>query len=98
MNKLENLLREQGRSKTWLAKQLNCSLQAVVGWCKNRHQPNWLTQRYISAILQVPHTDIFFGKNVSQRITKEQIKKYVDSLEAEAVEEFVLKIKESPCS
>ena len=39
LNCIREVLEEQGRTQTWLAKKLNLAFGTVNAWCNNRSQP-----------------------------------------------------------
>ena len=39
INRIKAVLREQGRTQTWLADRLGLAFTTVNGWCNNRGQP-----------------------------------------------------------
>ena len=58
LNCIRNVLQEQGRSQTWLAKKLNLAFGTVNAWCNNRGQP-YLTDLVRAAeVLEVAPADL----------------------------------------
>jgi len=53
MNRIQEILNEQGRSQIWLAKQLNKSYNMVNSYVKNRRQPSLEILYRIADILTV---------------------------------------------
>ena len=47
MNKLEFILNEQGRSKTWLAGKMGVTYKTVLNWCRENTP---MTQRKIDDV------------------------------------------------
>lgn len=39
LNRIKAVLKEQGRTQTWLADKLGLAFTTVNGWCNNRGQP-----------------------------------------------------------
>jgi len=59
-NNLNNILKEKGLKKSWLAKQLGVSKQSVTNWVKGRNYPEVKTMKKLSEILDTKIEDIFF--------------------------------------
>lgn len=58
LNRIRDVLKEQGRTQTWLAEQLNLAFGTVNGWCNNRNQP-YLTDLVKAAeVLEVAPADL----------------------------------------
>jgi putative transcriptional regulator len=53
MNRIKEILELQGRSQTWLAKQVGKSYVVVTNYCNNKTQPNIQTLRKIAKILDL---------------------------------------------
>lgn len=53
MNRIKELLKEQGRSQVWLAEQIGKSYVVVTNYCNNKSQPSIQTLQRISKILDV---------------------------------------------
>ena len=53
MNKIKIVLKEQGRTQTWLAQELDKSYVVVTNYVNNKHQPSIATLNKISNILNV---------------------------------------------
>lgn len=62
MNKIKEVLKEQGRSQMWLSKQLNKSFNMVNSYCANRRQPSIETLYKIARILGVTVNDLLQQK------------------------------------
>lgn len=58
MNRIKNVLEEQGRTQTWLAKQLNKSYVVVTNYCNNNKQPSIPVLITIAEILEVDVKDL----------------------------------------
>lgn len=60
LNKLGQVLHDQGRKQEWLAKQLRVTGATVNRWCKNISQPNipWLYE--IAAILGTDTNELIY--------------------------------------
>jgi transcriptional regulator with XRE-family HTH domain len=53
MNCIKDVLKEQGRSQTWLAEQIGKSFVVVTNYCNNKSQPSIETLRSIAKVLDV---------------------------------------------
>jgi transcriptional regulator with XRE-family HTH domain len=58
MNRIKEVLNEQGRSQVWLAEKLGMSYLAVTRYCNNKRQPNLEILNKIAAILGVDNRDL----------------------------------------
>ena len=53
MNRIKIVLKEQGRTQTWLAEKIGKSYVVVTNYCNNNSQPSILVLTDISKILDV---------------------------------------------
>ncbi len=53
MNRIKDILKEQGRSQAWLAEKIGKSYVVVTNYCNNNKQPTILVLREIARILDV---------------------------------------------
>jgi len=53
MNRIKVILEQQGRSQTWLAKQVGKSYVVVTNYCNNKTQPSIKVFVQIAEILEV---------------------------------------------
>ena len=53
MNRIKEVLKEQGRTQTWLAEQIDKSYVIVTNYCNNNAQPSIETLRKIAEVLDV---------------------------------------------
>ncbi|MBN2485404.1 MAG: helix-turn-helix transcriptional regulator [Bacteroidales bacterium] len=58
MNRIKEILKEQGRSQVWLAEKLDMSYLAVTRYCNNKRQPNLDVLNKIAEILGVDNRDL----------------------------------------
>lgn len=58
MNRIKEILKEQGRSQVWLAEKLDMSYLAVTRYCNNKRQPNLDVLNKIAKILGVDNRDL----------------------------------------
>lgn len=57
-NRIKQVLQEQGRTQTWLAKKLNLTFRQVNSYCSNSAQPSIPVLYAISELLQAPVADL----------------------------------------
>jgi transcriptional regulator with XRE-family HTH domain len=53
MNRIKEVLKEQGRTQTWLSEQIEKSYVIVTNYCNNNAQPSIGVLRKIAKILDV---------------------------------------------
>jgi transcriptional regulator with XRE-family HTH domain len=53
MNRIKEVLKEQGRTQTWLAEKIEKSYVVVTNYCNNNSQPSIQVLTEISLILDV---------------------------------------------
>ncbi|NVK66624.1 MAG: helix-turn-helix transcriptional regulator [Flavobacteriales bacterium] len=53
MNRIKEVLKEQGRTQTWLAEQIGKSYVVVTNYCNNNTQPSIPVLRHIAEVLDV---------------------------------------------
>ena len=53
MNRIKEVLREQGRSQAWLADKIDKSYVVVTNYCNNKAQPSVPILREIAKVLDV---------------------------------------------
>jgi putative transcriptional regulator len=58
MNRIKEVLREQGRTQTWLAEQIDKSYVVVTNYCNNKAQPSVKILREIAKSLDVDVRDL----------------------------------------
>jgi len=58
MNRIKIVLKEQGRTQTWLAEQIGKSYVVVTNYCNNNSQPSIQVLTIISKILDVDIRDL----------------------------------------
>jgi len=58
MNKIKQILLEQGRSQVWLAKQLRVEKNIVNRYCNNKTQPSLKKLSIIAILLNVNIKDL----------------------------------------
>jgi putative transcriptional regulator len=58
MNRIKEVLKEQGRTQTWLADQIDKSYVVVTNYCNNNTQPSIPVLRDIAKVLDVDVKDL----------------------------------------
>jgi transcriptional regulator with XRE-family HTH domain len=58
MNRIKEVLREQGRSQAWLAEKLDMSYVTVTRYCNNKRQPTLDILNKIAVFLEVDNRDL----------------------------------------
>jgi len=53
MNRIKDVLKNQGRSQTWLAEKIGKSYVVVTNYCNNNTQPSIPVLRDIAKVLEV---------------------------------------------
>jgi transcriptional regulator with XRE-family HTH domain len=53
MNRIKEVLKEQGRTQTWLAEKIEKSYVVVTNYCNNNAQPSVEVLRKIAEVLDV---------------------------------------------
>ena len=53
MNRIKEVLKEQGRTQTWLAEKIEKSYVVVTNYCNNKTQPSLPTLLKIAKVLDV---------------------------------------------
>jgi len=64
MNRIKEVLELQGRSQTWLAKQVGKSYVVVTNYCNNKTQPSVLTLRAIAKILELDVRELLVSSKI----------------------------------
>lgn len=58
MNRIKEVLKEQGRTQTWLAEKIEKSYVVVTNYCNNNKQPSIEVLRKIAKVLDVDIRDL----------------------------------------
>lgn len=53
MNRIKEILKEQGRTQAWLAEKIDKSYVVVTNYCNNNSQPSIEVLRKIAGVLDV---------------------------------------------
>ncbi len=65
MNRILEILKTQGRSQTWLAKQIGYSYAITTNYCNNKTQPDKVLLRKIAALLEVDVKELLLSSATS---------------------------------
>jgi len=66
MNRIKEILKQQGRSQIWLAEQIGKSYNVVTNYCNNHSQPSIPVLNSISKILDIDVRELLVSnKNVN---------------------------------
>jgi len=66
MNRIKEVLKQQGRSQIWLAEQIGKSYNVVTNYCNNHSQPSIPVLNSISKILDIDVRELLVSnKNVN---------------------------------
>lgn len=58
MNRIKEVLKEQGRTQTWLADQIDKSYVVVTNYCNNKSQPSLPLLNKIAEVLDIDVRDL----------------------------------------
>lgn len=61
MNRIKEVLKQQGRSQTWLAEKLGKSYVVVTNYCNNNAQPSIEILRKTAEVLDVDVRELLVG-------------------------------------
>lgn len=67
MNRIKIVLKEQGRSQTWLSQKLGKSYVMVTNYCNNKAQPNIEVLNKIAEILDIDVRMLLESNKVLER-------------------------------
>jgi len=62
LNRIKEVLREQGRTNKWLSTQIDRNEVTVSRWCQNTQQPDLETIYRIAQVLGVHVCDLLTGE------------------------------------
>lgn len=75
MNRIQRILRQQGRTQAYLCRVLDKSANTVSLWCKNKVQPSVHDLYRIAELLDCKVADLLIEKDEIEIIKKEFEKK-----------------------
>ncbi len=58
MNRIKEVLKEQGRSQRWLAEKIDKSYVVVTNYCNNKAQPSIEVLKNIAKVLDIDIRDL----------------------------------------
>jgi transcriptional regulator with XRE-family HTH domain len=64
MNRIKEVLKEQGRSQTWLAEKIDKSYVVVTNYCNNKAQPSIEVLTKIAEVLNVDVRELLVSTKV----------------------------------
>ena len=69
INRIKEVLRQQGRSNKWLAAQLEKTEVTISRWCQNSQQPDLITLFRVAEILGVSPKDLLVDITTDNDVT-----------------------------
>ena len=67
LNTIKAVLKHQGRSQSWLAREMGMSFATVNGWCNNRNQPYLVDLVKVAEILEVAPVELIVNGTVKRK-------------------------------
>jgi putative transcriptional regulator len=64
MNRIKEILKEQGRTQTWLAEKIGKSYVVVTNYCNNNKQPSLGILREIAKVLDIDVRELLLPTKV----------------------------------
>ena len=61
INRIKEVLKEQGRTQTWLAEKIGKSYVVVTNYCNNKTQPSLEVLRRMAEVLDVDVRELLWG-------------------------------------
>lgn len=61
INRIKEVLKEQGRTQTWLAEKVDKSYVIVTNYCNNKTQPSLEVLRKMAEVLDVDVKELLWG-------------------------------------
>ena len=75
MNRIQRILRQQGRTQAYLCRMLDKSANTVSLWCKNKVQPSVRDLYRIAELLDCKVADLLIERDQIELIKKESERK-----------------------
>jgi len=73
-NRIEDVLKDQGRAKSWLASQIGVAPATITNYCSNAYQPDWDVMIHIASLLSVKFEDLIVnGAKLLSYLNREAI-------------------------
>lgn len=66
MNRIKDVLKEQGRTQTWLADKIEKSYVVVTNYCNNNSQPSIKLLRDIAIVLNVDVRELLVPTKIKE--------------------------------
>jgi putative transcriptional regulator len=66
MNRIKDVLKEQGRTQTWLADKIEKSYVIVTNYCNNNSQPSIKLLRDIAIVLNVDVRELLVPTKIKE--------------------------------
>ena len=73
MNRIKEILKEQGRTQTWLAGKIGKSYVVVTKYCNNHTQPSIQVLKKIAEVLDVDIRELLVPTKVKSKIQENSI-------------------------
>ena len=73
MNRIQRILRQQGRTQAYLCRMLDKSANTVSLWCKNKVQPSVRDLYRIAELLDCKVADLLVERDQIELIKKEEV-------------------------
>lgn len=70
MNRILNILKEQGRTQTFLSEKMRKSTNTIYNWCHNVTQPSLLEAKELSILLNCNISDLIDEESENTTTTK----------------------------
>lgn len=67
MNRIKEILREQGRSQRWLAEKIDKSYVVVTNYCNNKAQPSIEVLKIIADVLDIDIRELLLPTKKSNK-------------------------------
>lgn len=72
INIIKEVLESQGRSQSWLARQLGLTFTSVNAWCNNRSQPDLKKLVKVARLLEVAPADLIYQGRKKEKAPKNE--------------------------
>lgn len=66
MNRIKDVLKEQGRTQTWLADKIEKSYVVVTNYCNNNSQPSIKLLRDIAIVLNIDVRELLVPTKIKE--------------------------------
>lgn len=79
LNRIREVLEEQGRTQTWLSQKLDLAFGTVNGWCNNRKQPYLPDLIRAAELLEVAPADLIVDGTKKEKGQKPKLQSLSNS-------------------